>query len=61
MPPKGVKSSKLMRQYEDLKRSAKSRGASIIRRAKEMAGRTVSKQRGKSGRTRKLTSSRKRR
>ncbi|HET7825509.1 MAG TPA: hypothetical protein VFK90_09245 [Anaeromyxobacter sp.] len=50
MPPRGVKSSKRTRQYEHIKRSAKSRGASL-RRAKEIAARTVNKQRRKAGQT----------
>lgn len=50
MPPRGVKNPKRKRQYEHIKRSAKSRGASL-RRAKEIAARTVNKQRRKSGQT----------
>ncbi len=60
MPPRGVKSAKRKRQYEHIKRSAKSRGASI-RRAKEIAARTVNKQRRKSGQTKRTSSTRKRR
>jgi hypothetical protein len=48
MPPRGVKSSKRTRQYEHIKESSRSRGASP-RRAKEIAARTVNKQRSKSG------------
>jgi hypothetical protein len=48
MPPRGVKSSKRARQYEHIKESSRSRGASP-RRAKEIAARTVNKQRRKSG------------
>jgi hypothetical protein len=48
MPPRGVKSPKRKRQYEKIERSARSRGASI-RRAKEIAARTVNKQRRKAG------------
>lgn len=50
MPPRGVSSPKRKRQYEKIKRSAKSRGASI-RRAKEIAARTVNEQRRQSGQT----------
>ncbi len=50
MPPRGVKSPKRKRQYEHIKRSAKGRGASL-RRAKEIAARTVNKQRRKAGQT----------
>ena len=50
MPPKGVKSPKRKRQYEHIKASASKRGASP-RRAKEIAARTVNKQRRKSGET----------
>jgi hypothetical protein len=50
MPPRGVKNPKRTRQYEHIKTSAKRRGASL-RRAKEIAARTVNKQRRKSGQT----------
>jgi hypothetical protein len=50
MPPKGVKSPKRKRQYEHIKQSARKRGKSP-RRAKEIAARTVNKQRRKSGQT----------
>ncbi len=50
MPPRGVKSPKRKRQYEHIKRSAKKRGRST-RRAKEIAARTVNKQRRRAGRT----------
>ena len=67
MPPRGVKSPKRKRQYEHIKESAEERGAST-RRAKEIAARTVNKQRREAGqtkstnatKTRKSTSSRKR-
>ena len=48
MPPKGVKSPKRKRQYEHIKESAKKRGKST-KRAKEIAARTVNKQRAQSG------------
>lgn len=48
MPPRGVKSSKRKRQYEHIKESAKKRGRST-KRAKEIAARTVNKQRAQSG------------
>jgi hypothetical protein len=51
MPPRGVKSSKRERQYEHIKSSAKKRGASTGR-AKEIAARTVNKQRREAGETR---------
>ncbi len=50
MPMRGVKSPKRKRQYQKIKRSAKSRGASL-RRAEEIAARTVNKQRRKAGET----------
>jgi hypothetical protein len=50
MPPKGVKSPKRKRQYEHIKESAQERGAST-RRAKEIAARTVNKQRREAGQT----------
>ena len=50
MPPKGIKSPKRKRQYEHIKESAKKRGKST-RRAKEIAARTVNKQRAQSGQT----------
>ncbi len=50
MPPRGVKRTKRKRQYEHIKSSAKSRGASL-RRSKEIAARTVNKQRRKAGQT----------
>jgi hypothetical protein len=58
MPPRGTKKgTKRERQYEDVKDSAKSRGAST-KRAKEIAARTVNKERAQSGesRTRSRTS-----
>ena len=57
MPPRGVKSAKRGRQYEHIKASAKKRGAST-KRAKEIAARTVNKQRREAGQTK--SSSRKR-
>lgn len=50
MPPKGVKSPKRKRQYEHIKESAEERGAST-KRAKEIAARTVNKQRREAGQT----------
>jgi hypothetical protein len=58
MPPRGVKKgTKRARQYEHIKESAKKRGASTGR-AKELAARTVQKERARSGesRTRSRTS-----
>jgi len=60
MPPKGVKSPKRKRQYEHIKHSARRRGAGE-RRAKEIAARTVNKQRRKAGQTKKKSTSRKKR
>lgn len=60
MPPSGVKKgSKRARQYEHIKSSAKKQGASTSR-AKEIAARTVNKERARSGesRTRSRTSTR---
>ena len=52
MPPRGVKKgSKRERQYEEIKKSAKSRGASEDR-AEELAARTVNKERARSGESR---------
>jgi hypothetical protein len=52
MPPRGVqKGSKRARQYEKVKSSAKSRGASTGR-AEEIAARTVNKERARSGESR---------
>ncbi len=49
MPPRGVKKgTKRSRQYEHVKESAKERGAST-KRAKELAARTVQKERARSG------------
>jgi len=50
MPPRGVKSPKRKRQYEHIKESEKKRGRST-KRAKEIAARTVNKQRRQSGQT----------
>jgi hypothetical protein len=56
MPPRGVKKgTKRARQYEHIKDSEKSRGASESR-AEEIAARTVNKERARSGEAR--TSSR---
>lgn len=57
MPPKGVKSPKRKRQYEHIKDSARKRGKSAGR-AKEIAARTVNKQRRTSGETKKARSKR---
>jgi hypothetical protein len=52
MPPRGVKKgSKRGRQYEHIKQSARSSGASESR-AKEIAARTVNKERARSGEAR---------
>ena len=52
MPPSGVKKgTKRARQYEKIKKSARKRGASAGR-AKEMAARTVNKNRARSGESR---------
>ena len=52
MPPRGVKKgTKRARQYEHVKDSAKRRGASTGR-AKELAARTVNKERARSGQSR---------
>ena len=52
MPPRGVKKgTKRARQYEDIKRSAKGRGASESR-AEEIAARTVNKEKARSGESR---------
>ncbi len=51
MPPKGVKSGKRKRQYEHIKRSMQTRGGRSAGRAKEIAARTVNKQRRKAGET----------
>jgi hypothetical protein len=49
MPPRGVKKgTKRARQYDKIKRSARRRGASASR-AREMAARTVNKNRARSG------------
>ncbi len=60
MPPRGVKSAKRKRQYEHIKESEQERGVGI-KRAKEIAARTVNKQRSEAGQTKaaKSTSSRK--
>lgn len=52
MPPRGVKKgTKRARQYEHVKQGARRRGASTGR-AKEMAARTVQKNRARSGESR---------
>jgi hypothetical protein len=52
MPPRGVKKgTKRARQYEHIKDSAKKQGAST-KRAKELAARTVNKERARSGQSR---------
>ena len=52
MPPRGVKKgTKRARQYEHVKQSARSRGASSGR-AREIAARTVNKERARSGESR---------
>jgi hypothetical protein len=57
MPPRGVKKgTKRGRQYEKIKKSARSRGASASR-ATEMAARTVNKNRARSGESRSRSSS----
>jgi hypothetical protein len=55
MPPRGVKSAKRTRQYEHIKESAHKRGRST-KRAKEIAARTVNKQRRQSGETKRKSS-----
>lgn len=50
MPPRGVKSQKRTRQYEHVKESELARGVSP-QRAKQIAARTVNKQRRKAGET----------
>jgi hypothetical protein len=57
MPPRGVKSPKRKRQYEHIKESEMKRGRGT-RRAKQIAARTVNKQRRKAGETKKARSSR---
>jgi hypothetical protein len=49
MPPRGVKSAKRKRQYEQIKQSYRKRGQS--RRAEEIAARTVNKERREAGQT----------
>jgi hypothetical protein len=55
MPPRGVKSSKRKRQYEHIKESEQKQGRST-KRAKEIAARTVNKQRRAAGQTKKSKS-----
>jgi Rho termination factor, N-terminal domain len=60
MPPRGVKKgTKRARQYEHIKKSAKSRGTSESR-AEEIAARTVNKERARSGESRTASRSSKR-
>jgi hypothetical protein len=57
MPPRGVKKgTKRAKQYEKIKQSARKRGASASR-AKEVASRTVNKNRARSGESRTRSSS----
>ena len=52
MPPRGIKKgTKRARQYDKIKRSQKRRGSST-RRAKEVAARTVQKERARAGESR---------
>lgn len=52
MPPNGVKKgTKRARQYEEIRKSAKSRGASEDR-AEEIAARTVNREKARAGETR---------
>ena len=57
MPPRGVKSPKRKRQYEPFKESSMKRGTGS-RRAKQVAARTVNKQRRKAGETKKVRTKR---
>ena len=57
MPPRGS-SGKRARQYEHIKESAMKRGRST-KRAKEIAGATVNKQRAEAGETKRSSRSRK--
>ena len=50
MPPRGVNIAKRARQYEHIKESARKSGRST-KRAKEIAARTVNKQRSQAGET----------
>ena len=60
MPPRGVKKgTKRERQYEAVKKSVKSRGASTGR-AEEIAARTVNKERARSGESRRPRAARRR-
>jgi hypothetical protein len=57
MPPRGVKKgTKRARQYEHIKDSARKRGESMGR-AKEIAARTVNKERARSGESRRASRS----
>jgi hypothetical protein len=56
MPPRGVKKgTKRARQYEHIRKSEKEQGASEDR-AKEIAARTVNKERARSGESRSRSS-----
>ena len=50
MPPRGVKGAKNKRMYEEIKKSATSRGRSA-KTAKRIAAATVNKRRAQKGRT----------
>jgi hypothetical protein len=52
MPPRGVKSQKRKRQYEDIKKSAKKRGKST-KVAERIAAATTNKTRRQKGETKK--------
>ena len=54
MPPRGVRSAKRVRQYEDIMESEQRRGRSP-RRAKEIAAATVNKQRAEANETKRST------
>ena len=57
MPPRGIKKgTKRARQYEHIKDSAKSRGASEPR-AEELAARTVNRERARAGETSRVSRS----
>jgi hypothetical protein len=60
MPPSGVKKgSKRGRQYEHIKDSERKQGASL-KRAEEIAARTVNKQRARSGESKTAVENKKR-
>ena len=54
MPPRGVRSAKRVRQYEQIMESEQRRGRSP-RRAKEIAAATVNKQRAEASETKRST------